>query len=66
MEPVKVNQNHGMVWYIKKDRQANQVLNDKNGNVYVNLADYRMVISGFLLTFFLVINILTLMWISVG
>jgi hypothetical protein len=25
-----------------------------------------MVISGFLLTFFLVINILTLMWISVG
>ncbi|GAU50587.1 hypothetical protein TSUD_283170 [Trifolium subterraneum] len=33
MEPVKVNQNHGMVCFIKKDRQANQVWNDKIGNL---------------------------------
>jgi hypothetical protein len=53
VEPVKVIQNRGMVWFIKKDRQARHVLNAKNGNVYVNLlVDCYMVISGFLLMVF--------------
>jgi hypothetical protein len=52
VEPVKVIQNRGMVWFIKKDRQARHVLNAKNGNVDVNLVDCYLVISGFLLMVF--------------
>jgi hypothetical protein len=53
VEPVKVNRNRGLVWFIKNERQVHHALNDKNGNVDVNLLlDYYMVISGFLLTFF--------------
>jgi hypothetical protein len=52
MEPVKVNQNHGMVWYIKKDRQANQVLNDKNGMFMSILQIIVWLYQGFFWDFF--------------